>query len=312
MKFLYGIQNNYIDITDVVYNKCIINNKIHIPRNDLARASIFGDPLIQVVKHIVLEDDYGKKIFTINDEINIPLDKEIKTKYDIIFLIISSKNNNYYQEMKRLTSMYMSKYSYNINFFFIEADPNIKSQMEVIGNNIFVKDKETYTPGIFIKTIKALKYINDNYNYDYLIRTNSSSFFNIENMLKYLSNLPKEKYAIGFTLNLPKYGNFLHGTSTIITKDISHYLYQYYNNFDLKIADDVLMSLILKSQNITLNVLDETKIQFLINNIYDESQPKLLIEDNILYYRVKNDNNGNRDVDIMYFKFLLNKIYNVF
>ena len=72
------------------------------------------------------------------------------------------------------------------------------------------------------------------------------------------------------------------------------------------------MSLILKSQNITLNVLDETRLQFLINNIYDESHPKILAEDNILYYRVKNDNNGNRDLDIMYFKFLLQKIYNVF
>ena len=310
MKFLYGIKDNYIDITNIVYEKCIINNKIHIPCNDLLRANIFGDPLIQIVKHIVLEDEYGKKIFSINDEINIPLDKEIKTKYDIIFLIISSKNKSCYQEMKRLTSMYMSKYSYNINFFFVESEPNIKPQMEIIGNNIFIKDKETYSPGIFIKTIKALKYINDNYNYDYLIRTNASSFFNIENMLNYLSSLPKENYAIGFTLNIPKYGNFLHGTSTIITKDISHYLNQYYNNFDLKIADDVLISLILKSQNITLNVLDETKIQFLINNIYDESHPKLLTEDNILYYRVKNDN--NRDIDILYFNFLLQKIYNVF
>ena len=143
-----------------------------------------------------------------------------------------------------------------------------------------------------------------------MIRTNASSFFNIENMLAYLSNLPKERYAIGFTLNIPKYGNFLHGTSTIITKDISHYLYQYYNNFDLKIADDVLISLILKSQNITLNILDESKIQFLIDDIYDESLPKLLIDDNILYYRVKNDK--NRDIDILYFNFLLQKIYNVF
>ena len=311
MKFLYGIQNNYIDITNVVYERCIINNKIHIPSNDLARASIFGDPLIQVVKHIVLEDEYGKKIFTINDEINIPLDKEIKTKYDIVFLIISSKNKNCYQEMKRLTSIYMRKYAYNIKFFFVEGDPNIRVPMEVIDNNIFVKDKETYSPGIFIKTVKALRYINDNYNYDYLIRTNASSFFNIENMLEYLSNLPKENYAIGFTLNIPVHGNFLHGTSTIITKDITYYLYNY-NNFNLKIADDVLMSLILKSQNITLNVLDETRLQFLINNIYDESHPKILAEDNILYYRVKNDNNGNRDLDIMYFKFLLQKIYNVF
>jgi hypothetical protein len=233
-----------------------------------------------------------------------------KTKYDIIFLIISSKNKNFYQEMKRLTSIYMRKYLNNINFFFVESDPNIIPEMEIIGNDIFVKCKETYTPGIFIKTIKALKYINDNYNYDYLIRTNSSSFFNIENMLKYLSNLPKEKFAIGFTLNIPKYGNFLHGTSIIITKDISYYLYQYYNKNYLKIADDVLISLILKSRNIKLNILNESKIQFLIDDIYDETKPKILEHDNILYYRIKN--NKNRDIDIMYFKFLLQKIYNVF
>ena len=232
-------------------------------------------------------------------------------KYDIIFLIISSKNKSYYQEMKALTSMYMRKYSYNINFFFVESDPNIKPQMEIIGNDIFIKDKETCTPGIFIKTIKALKYINDNYNYDYLIRTNSSSFFNIENTLKYLSNLPKEKYAIGFTLNIPKYGgNFLHGTSIIITKDISYYLYQNYNKFNLNIPDDVLISIILKSKNIKLNMLHESsQIQFLINDKYDESLPKLLEDTNILYYRVKN--NKNRDIDIKYFKFLLKKIYNV-
>jgi hypothetical protein len=233
-----------------------------------------------------------------------------KTKYDIIFLIISSKNKSYYQEMKPLTSMYMRKYPNNINFFFVEADPNIKPQMEIIGNDIFVKHKENVVPGIFIKTIKALKYINDNYDYNYLIRTNSSSFFNIEKMLKYLSNFPKEKFAIGFTLNIPIHGNFLHGTSIIITKDISYYLYKYYNKNYLKIADDVFISLILKSQNITLNVLDESQIQFLIDDNYDESKPKFLEHDNILYYRIKN--NKDRNIDIMYFKFLLNKIYNIY
>ena len=33
------------------------------------------------------------------------------------------------------------------------------------------------------------------------------------------------------------------------------------------------------------------------------------IDDNILYYRVKNDK--NRDIDILYFNFLLQKIYNI-
>ena len=44
MKILYGKNNNYLDIT----NHCLLllstNNTINIPKNDINRARIFGDP----------------------------------------------------------------------------------------------------------------------------------------------------------------------------------------------------------------------------------------------------------------------------
>jgi len=63
MKFYYGIENQYVDITTKVLDNCLVNQTIAIPRGDVTRALIFGDPLPGILKHI-------KVINKINDEIN--------------------------------------------------------------------------------------------------------------------------------------------------------------------------------------------------------------------------------------------------
>jgi hypothetical protein len=302
MRILYGIENNYLDITEKVFNNYIFNNTIIIPSCDIKRANIFGDPIHGIEKHIIIEENDKKKKFLNSDEIVIPLDKPFSQKYKIIFLIITSKNNNIYYKLKRYLFMNLSKYSYDINFFFIESEKNLNDSIVVNNHDIYIKCEESYTPGIFIKTIKSIEYINKNYDYDYLIRTNISSYFNINNIISYLEYLPKNNFATGFILNIPIYNDFLHGTSIILTKDITHYLYLNYHNFNLDIPDDVLISIILKSMNIKLNKIDEELILFLINNVYDEN---IYIPNNILYFRIKNAD--IRDIDEKYFELLYNK-----
>ena len=41
--FKYGLLNNNIDITDIVYNKCLKNNQIYITGNDTERNNLFSD-----------------------------------------------------------------------------------------------------------------------------------------------------------------------------------------------------------------------------------------------------------------------------
>jgi FkbM family methyltransferase len=56
MKFYYGYdQDHLVDITEVVENKCLIEDEYCIPSNDNQRAKIFGDPYYGKLKSIFLE-----------------------------------------------------------------------------------------------------------------------------------------------------------------------------------------------------------------------------------------------------------------
>lgn len=52
--FYYGVDDGYMDITNMVFEKCITNHKIVIPSGDDCRAFIFGDPMFGIVKYIYM------------------------------------------------------------------------------------------------------------------------------------------------------------------------------------------------------------------------------------------------------------------
>jgi hypothetical protein len=80
MEFFYGIEGNYTDITKQVFEKCYSDNKIFIPKNDIIRPLIFGDPIPSVVKNIKVL--FQNNIFAIYNEetnIEITLENDIKS-----------------------------------------------------------------------------------------------------------------------------------------------------------------------------------------------------------------------------------------
>jgi hypothetical protein len=55
MKFDYGIDNNKIDITNIIFNNCLKDNIIFIPTNDVTRNNLFNiDPCPKKVKFIYI------------------------------------------------------------------------------------------------------------------------------------------------------------------------------------------------------------------------------------------------------------------
>lgn len=60
LQIFYGIENKYRNITSHAFKKLsttpefIINKQLIIPKSDSARATIFGDPLIGTLKHILV------------------------------------------------------------------------------------------------------------------------------------------------------------------------------------------------------------------------------------------------------------------
>lgn len=107
MKFEYGIEDNKVNITKIVLNKCIKNNIIFIPAGDIIRQNIFQiDPCKNVVKYIYING----VCFNDKEIIKINLNNKIcicfygltrSLKYTINFirnniLKILIKNNYYF------------------------------------------------------------------------------------------------------------------------------------------------------------------------------------------------------------------------
>jgi hypothetical protein len=227
---------------------------------------------------------------------------------NIILLIIASEDNKCYNEMKYIINSYCKLYkdSHNLKYFFIQLNESIPDSILVKENNIYVRGKESLIPGILKKTIESLNYINNNYDYDIVIRTNLSSFYNLDNLYRLIDTkiFDNNNIAIGYR----PFNTFISGTSIILSKinalklcDYTLYKDVYNNNRN----DDVIISDILKRIGIPLISLP-TNYHELIMNDNNQQVPDDI--SNILFFRVKS---LNRMYDVDVFKQLYKRIYNL-
>ena len=162
----------------------------------------------------------------------------------VAILIISTTqpNNKRYAIEKEYWKKYMHS-NKHIDCFFIEC-----GQIEHF-NTLTLQCKESYTPGIFQKTIQALDKVGG--KYDYYIRTNLNSFFIFENLIQRLKTIPRDIpiYTGGWCAP----GNWVSGTSIILNKKSRDILVEkgiqdkYYNNSK---PDDVVIGLVMYENKI--------------------------------------------------------------
>lgn len=215
---------------------------------------------------------------------------------NVIFLIIASDDISCYDTMKNTLNLYYKPYekSHNFKYFFIYLDESLTDDILVKENNIYVKGTESIIPGILKKTMIALNYINCTYDYDILVRTNLSSFYNLDNLYNLLdSNIfDVQTEAIGYR----PFNTFLSGTSIILSKTIALRLYNEFNNYKDTIPDDVIISTLLQKLGINFKSLPNTHTNKMLIDI---NQPLPNDSSNILFFRVKSQNR-TYDADIVF------------
>lgn len=213
-------------------------------------------------------------------------EKETQT-FRFIFLVIASKSD-IYDRFLCCWKEYMqnSVQEWNIKCFFVFSDPSISCDLLITKDTIVYKQEETLMPGIFLKTMAALYYCEKKYSYDYILRTNLSSFFHIPKLLSFFVDKNKKDtiyspiqvisknkqiYWENFELYFSKelihenidFIPFLDGACFILTHDFVSILLQYItnstqviipwykhlNNTDVDITvipDDILITMILQ------------------------------------------------------------------
>jgi hypothetical protein len=85
------------------------------------------------------------------------------------------------------------------------------------GNVVFTGVPETYL-NTNPKTIAGLRHVLEKYDFDYLLRTNTSTYVNRQLLADFVVNLPEERYYGGF---LGESGNvrYASGTCTLLSRD---------------------------------------------------------------------------------------------
>lgn len=245
------------------------------------------------------------------------LPKQNKPHYKAIILILASGGNNTYRNARRVWKQYM-KLDPDIKVFFVYGKLN--NFLEDYDKNSDLIYEDIPDDGhIFVeKTIKAMKHIDENYTYDFFIRTNISTFWDFGRLHLYLNTLPRYSCYAGFgplPFDLGKNAYYLRGTDIIVTPDLIKSLIQNSYLANTMVAEDESFGLyfnnVMKAPMIPTkmcifedinSINDNEKI---INRIYTATI------NNYYSYRVKNEEGGREQYDILVYKFLLKYIYNI-
>jgi GR25 family glycosyltransferase involved in LPS biosynthesis len=239
----------------------------------------------------------------------------IKSKnYKLIMLILDSNNLDIYDYNREIYKIYMNS-NPEILSFFIKYNENIKTNIfvSIEESTIYIKGKEEFTgKAIFNKTKEAIKYVNENYKFDYLLRTNISSFWIFPKLLEYLKTKVPD-HVFGIKLNSMQNNetfHFISGTGIFIPKKLLNLLINHeFSKFN---DDDIEISHIYEKNNIILRDSRRSNNNFMVKfeekTIEDIDEKIKKIPENVIYFRIKNENRNVLDNYIL--NFLIKKYYN--
>ncbi len=198
--------------------------------------------------------------------------KELK----IINIIIYNETPEY-KLMKQALSIYLD-YK-NIDYYFCTFDENLESEFLIKERTIYIKGTESYIYGILYKTLQSFKLFD---KYDYIVRSNVSSFIDFDILTQILSSDSYDytgglicpfctSYDVtGYTkekINIYGRFPFAEGTCIILSKGAVKMLLeneQLLYNYEL--VDDLAIGLFFKDKNL-LKRLNYNKLY--TRNMYD-------------------------------------------
>jgi len=165
-------------------------------------------------------------------------------------------------------------------------------------NKLYLNHDETFE-NIGRKTIEMFDYIIKHFKFDYILRTNSSSYINQDMLEQFLYTKERENYA-GAVIGNHHGINFLSGAGYVLSRDVVELVLKHKNKWDHSYIDDVALGLLLSGfKNIKFN----SHLRIDINN-----PNNVYIDKNVFHYRCKC---ANRDDDIKIMNSLHEKYNNI-
>lgn len=143
-----------------------------------------------------------------------------------------------------------------IKSYFVMHDPALEEEYIITDDTIVIKGKECHVPGIYLKTVNAIKLCLDKPEFDtiqYVIRTNISSFWIWDRLLNYLETQESSNFAASGHVMVKRDRDWdsPHGSNMVLSRDVALLLTQHLEDeFIMKQADDIAIGGVLNVHSI--------------------------------------------------------------
>jgi hypothetical protein len=231
-----------------------------------------------------------------------------KTYYKAVLLVLASESL-LYNELKNLYVKYIQS-STDIKVYFVYAGKVtfVPQDYDLVYENLV---ESVIQPHPAKKVVQALQHIDSKHTYDYLVRTNISTFWVFDKLLSRLSTLPRLNTITGrIGYFSPKY---VVGSDMVISKNLIDQLLAqpekvYLTHNGRYLPEDRILSEFF-TETCNADILDGiNSVKYLENVTIDSFKDEL---DNVSaavdHFRVKNS--VNRNIDILIHKELLARYY---
>jgi len=156
--------------------------------------------------------------------------------------------------------------------------------------------------GIIPTSMSAIKFGLDRYSPDFIIRTNVSSYWNLDVLREVLVSLPKTDFYGGVPGPIPRSMTktlqsqlYASGAGIFMSADVAHLITSNSSNLDLSIIDDLAIARFMHSQRIRVRKMSRYDLNF-AEEVSDLDDRTLLSS---YHYRCKAGTDSRIDVSIM-------------
>jgi hypothetical protein len=141
----------------------------------------------------------------------------------VLVLIIASDEKDYYLEEQKVWRSYMHLDREHVEAYFLKGHPELEQPYLIVEDEIWSKTPENFVPGILNKTVLSMEAMLSRLDeFDYVLRTNLSSFYYFPKLLDLLTKLPPTSCYFGMVGNLN--GKFGSGAGFILSTDLAKML----------------------------------------------------------------------------------------
>lgn len=219
----------------------------------------------------------------------------------ILMLILASDDTEIYLRLQDMWRSYM-KSNPSVDCYFYKGDPHMKDAYKLTDDTLYIQIHDLFET-VYEKTLRAFRYFEKElYKYDFVYRTNVSSFVVLNKYVDYCTRIPRERF-VSAVIGVHGLISFPSGSGFTITPDLIRQLIA--DNPPLTEQDDVTIGEWLTEKHIVITPVPRFDFVYNCFQCYVHNHT-LMSVDSIFHYRIKNT---NRALDIEIHRTLLKHHY---